>query len=118
MKNFVQPGESVEFTAPVAGVVSGRPVLIGNLLVVPAVTAAGGARFNGITCGVITYAKQASQAWDEGEIVYWDQDLGLFTTSAGDNFQAGVATVATGAGADETTGTVRLDGIGRASETT
>ena len=118
MRNFVQPGESVEYTAPAGGVVSGRPVQIGQLLVVATVTAAEGARFNGLTVGVITYTKIGSQAWAEGAIVYWDADPGRFTTVAAGNLQVGTATEAVGAGAGETTGTVRLDGIGRSQEDT
>ena len=118
MKNFVQPGESMEFTAPGGGVVSGRPVQIGQLLVVATVTVAAGERFNGLIEGVITYTKIGSQAWAEGAIVYWDADPGRFTTVAAGNFRAGVAAEAVGAGAGETTGTVRLDGVGRVQEDT
>jgi predicted RecA/RadA family phage recombinase len=118
MKNYVQSDGLIEYTAPLGGVVSGRPVTIGNLLVIATVTAAAGARFVGLTEGVIEYAKAPSEAWDEGEIVYWDEDLKRFTTSAGDNIQAGTATIAVGSGAGETLGTVRLDAIGRVNETT
>jgi len=41
MKNFVQPGESVEFTAPVGGVTAGVGVQIGQLLVIATVVDAG-----------------------------------------------------------------------------
>lgn len=116
MKNYVQPGESLEFTAPSGGVVSGRPVQIGQLLVIATVTAAEGVRFNGITCGVISYTKAGSQAWTEGAIVYWNGTV--FTTSAAGNFQAGVAVEAVAGGAGDTTGIVRLDGIGRPDEDT
>ena len=47
MKNFVQPGDVVELTAPSGGVVSGTVYLIGALVVVATVTAAEGAKFNG-----------------------------------------------------------------------
>jgi predicted RecA/RadA family phage recombinase len=118
MKNFVQPGDSVEFTAPGGGVTSGVGVQIGQLLVIPTVTAAAGARFNGLITGVITHAKAPSQAWAEGAVVYWDDANSRFTTSSVGSMQAGVAVVAVGAGAGETTGTVRLDGIGRAHDGT
>jgi predicted RecA/RadA family phage recombinase len=108
MKNFVQPGESIEFTAPSGGVVSGRGVLIGDLLVIATVTAAEGARFNGLVEGVITHAKAPSQAWVEGARVYWDEGNHRFTTVAAGHVGAGYAVAAVGAGADETTGTVLL----------
>jgi len=116
MKNYVQSDDPLEFTAPVGGVTSGVPVQIGNLLVVAAVTVLAGVRFVGKTRGVFSYTKAASQAWAEGAIVYWDGTA--FTTVAAGNFQAGVAVVATGAGAGETTGVVRLDGIARPDEDT
>jgi predicted RecA/RadA family phage recombinase len=118
MKNFVQPGDSVEFTAPGGGVTSGVGVQIGQLLVIAAVTALAGARFNGITRGVITHAKAPSQAWAEGAVVYWDESAKVFTTVSIGNLQAGIAVAAVGGGAGETTGTVRLDGVGRAHDGT
>lgn len=114
MKNFVQPGESVELTAPAAGVVSGVGVQIGELLVIATVTktaaqvTAGDDRFNGLVEGVITHTKVGSQAWAEGARVYWDEGNKRFTTSAPGNLPAGYAVAAVGAGADETTGTVLL----------
>src|SRR5688500_2203087 len=98
MKNFVQPGESVEFTAPVGGVVSGVGVQIGSLLVIATVTAAAGARFNGLVEGVITHAKAPSQAWTEGANVYWDNANKRFTTSAAGNLPAGYAVAAVAGG--------------------
>lgn len=118
MNNFKQPGDSIEFTAPSGGVTSGTPVLIGQLLVIPAVTAAQTIKFVGKTTGVFTVTKVGSQAWVEGAIVYWDAGNSRFTTVAAGNFRAGVATVAVGSGAGETTGVVRLDGVGRVTEDT
>ena len=108
MKTFVQPGESIEFTAPVGGVTSGVGVLIGDLLVIATVTADADARFNGLVEGVVSHAKAASQAWAEGVGVYWDNAAKAFTTTAAGNKFAGYAVVATGAGAGETTGVVLL----------
>ncbi len=118
MKNYVQSDDQLEYVAPMGGVISGRPVTIGNLVVVATVTAAAGARFVALAEGVIEYAKAPSQAWDQGEIVYWDEDLKIFTTSAGDNIQAGTAAKSVGGGANDTLGSVRLDAIGRINETT
>jgi len=117
MKNFVQPGESVEFTAPVGGVTAGVGVQIGQLLVIATVTAAAGARFNGLVEGVITRAKAGSQAWAEGAQVYWDESAKVFTTVAAGNLPAGVAVAAVAGGAGDTTGTVLL-GRGAAQEAT
>jgi predicted RecA/RadA family phage recombinase len=118
MNNFVQPGDSVEYTAPAGGVVSGTPVLIGQLLVVPAQTALVNVKFVGKTTGVFSVTKAGSQAWTEGAIVYWDSGNARFTTVATGNFRAGTAVEAVGAGASLTTGTVRLDGVSRVQEDT
>ena len=118
MRTFVQPGESVEFTAPSGGVVSGVGVQIGQFFVIATVTAAEGARFNGLCEGVVTHAKPGSQAWAEGAAIFWDEGAKLMTTVSAGNLQIGVAAAAVGSGVSETTGTVRLDGVGRAHDGT
>jgi predicted RecA/RadA family phage recombinase len=111
MKNYVQPGEVLEFTAPSGGVVSGTGVLIGSLLVIPTVTAAEAATFNGLACGVVTHAKTSAQAWTEGVKIYWDNSAKVMTTSAGGNTLVGVAAAV--AANPSATGKVRLDGVAR-----
>jgi len=108
MKNFVQPGESIEFTAPSGGVVSGRGTKIGDLVVIATVTAAEGARFNGLTEGVISHAKAPSQAWAEGDRLYWDEGNKRFTKTAGGNTFAGYSCGIVAGGAGDTTGVVLL----------
>jgi predicted RecA/RadA family phage recombinase len=108
MKNFVQPGESIEFTAPAGGVVSGRGTKIGDLVVIATVTAAAGARFNGLTEGVISHAKVGSQAWSEGDRLYWDEANKRFTKTAAGNTFAGYAVADVAGGASDTTGVVLL----------
>lgn len=110
MRNFIQPGEVLTFTVPVGGCVSGTPYLIGALVVVATVTANAGDRAEFKANGVFDFPKAASQAWAEGAIVYWDNAAKNFTTTVGSNTKAGVAVLATGAGAGETTGRVRLHG--------
>lgn len=112
MDNFIQPGNVVEFTAPAGGVTSGVPVQIGQLVVVPAVTAAADARFNGQIVGVFTMPKATGEVWAEGAVVYFDAIEGEFTRTAAGNIQAGAAVAA--ANTSATTGLVRLDGIARA----
>jgi predicted RecA/RadA family phage recombinase len=57
--------------------------------------------------GVVSYTKTGSQAWAEGQLVYWDGSV--FTTGGG--FLAGFATKAVAGGAGDTTGELYLDGI-------
>lgn len=111
MINFIQPGDVLDFTAPAGGVVSGTPVLIGALLVVPQVTAAATVLFAGVVVGVVSAPKAASQAWTEGAIVYWDDTAKVFTTAAAGNTRAGVAAEAVAGGAGDVIGIVRLDGV-------
>ena len=114
MINFVQPGEVLTLTAPSGGVVTSTCYKIGSLIVVATVTAAEAAQFAAfVGPGVISYAKPGSQAWTEGAKVYWDDSAKNFTTTSGGNTLAGVAVEAVGAGAGETTGKIRLDGVAR-----
>src|SRR4029450_10691319 len=91
MKNFVEPGDVLEFTAPAPGVTSGVGVKIGDLLVIATVTAATGEKFNGLVDGVVEHAKLAAQAWTQGQQVNWDTANSRFTTVTTGNFRAGVA---------------------------
>lgn len=116
--NIQQPGDIVELTAPSGGVTSGVPVQIGQILVVPLATAAQTVKFSARITGVVSYTKVGSQAWTEGAIVYWDSGNARFTTVATGALRCGVAVVAVGSGAGETTGVVRLDGVARVQEST
>ena len=109
MENFVQPGESLEFTAPAGGVTSGTGVKIGDLLVIATVTAAATEKFVGQRVGVVTHAKLAAQAWTEGQQVNWDNTNLRFTTVTTGNFKAGVAAAV--AANPSTTGKVLLHGV-------
>lgn len=108
--NFVQPGDTLELTAPGSGVVSGTPVQIGQVLVIPMVTAAATLPFNGMTRGVFDLTKIGSQAWVEGALVYWDSGNSRLTTVGPGNLLVGFAVAVVGSGAGETTGRVMLTG--------
>lgn len=111
MNNFIKPGTTMTFTAPGGGVVSGTVYLIGALLVVATNTVAAGLPFEGLVEGVISHAKAASQAWTEGQAVYWDNTAKVFSSAATVGFfRAGVAAEAVAGGAGDTTGKVRLTG--------
>lgn len=109
MKNFVQPGDVLEFTAPAGGVVSGTGVKIGDALVIAAITAAVGEKFTGARTGVVEHAKVAAQAWTEGQQINWDNATKLFTTVTTGNFKAGYAAAA--AANPSSTGFVVLSGV-------
>lgn len=116
MNNFVQKGDTMNFTAPGGGVVSGGVYKIGQLLVVACHDADATDTFQGQVTGVFSVTKVGSQAWTEGAVVYWDNGNTRFTTTASGNLQAGCAVEAVGAGAGETTGIVRLNGVARPNE--
>jgi predicted RecA/RadA family phage recombinase len=88
---YVEPGEVLEFTAPSGGVVSGAPVLIGSLLVVPAADVAQTLPFEGAMRGVFDLPKATDDAFAAGAKAYWDNSAKKLTTTAGGNTLVGVA---------------------------
>lgn len=115
-QNFVKSGDVVTLTAPSGGVVSGMLYVIGGLPVVALTSAAQGAPFEGKTTGEFDLPKVGSQAWTEGVRVNWNASTGAASTAATAGFfPIGVATRAVGSGAGETTGRVRLNGVGVAA---
>lgn len=94
METYVQPGKTLNLTAPGGGVVSGTGVLIGALFVVPTVTAAAGEKFSAFVAGVIEHGKVSAQAWTEGQRLYWNAGLSQVTSVATDGVFIGVAAAA------------------------
>lgn len=109
MKTFVQPGDVLTFTAPSGGVTAGTGVKIGDILVIPTMTAAVGEKFTGVRTGVVEHAKFSAQAWTEGQQVNWDDINKRFTTVTTGNFKAGVALAV--AANPTATGQVVLSGV-------
>ncbi|QRM55142.1 DUF2190 family protein [Sinorhizobium sp. BG8] len=89
MKNFTQPGDVLDVPAPSGGVVSGKPVIIGSLIGIAALTAAEGVTFPLQRTGVHTLAKTSAQAWTVGAKIYWTGTEAT-TTSSG-NTLIGIA---------------------------
>src|SRR3990172_11099650 len=108
MKAFIQPGDVLESPAP-ANVTAGTGVKIGDLLVIPLVTVLSGAKFNGLTRGVVDHDKLDAQAWTEGQQVNWDDTNKRFTTVTTGNYRAGVAVAV--AANPTATGLVLLAGV-------
>lgn len=107
MKNFVQEGDMITITAG-ADLTSGAGVLTGSIFGVAAADIANGASGEVKTSGVFDLDKAPSQAWTVGAKVYWDAANARCTTTASGNTLIGVAVLAVGSGAGETTGRVRL----------
>lgn len=107
MKNFVQPGANLTLAAPYA-VTSGAGALIGSIFGVASEALDSAETGVFVVEGVFDLAKAASQAWTVGVKVYWDNTAKNCTTTSSANTLIGVAVVAVGSGAGETTGRVRL----------
>jgi len=116
MKNFIQPGKVMDFTAPTGGVTGGTALKIGGLVVVPAADADQTKTFSGHTTGVFTLDKKTGETWAEGDVLYFDNATGAFTkTSATGLFKAGVAADVVATGTD-VLAAVRLDGVSAVAE--
>ncbi|MFN3943899.1 MAG: DUF2190 family protein [Allosphingosinicella sp.] len=96
MKNFVQEGVSLDWTAPAGGVTAGKAVKIGAAIVMPATDAAEGERFAGWVEGVYEVDKATGAAWAEGDALYLLADGSAFTKTASGNTKAGYAVVPEG----------------------
>lgn len=116
-KKFVQEGDILELIAPTGGVVSGLVYQIGQCLVMAMDTVAQTLKFRGKTRGVWQVTKIGSQAWTEGQVIYFDKENARFTSVATASLRAGLAVAPLpGAGAGETTGYIFVPGMSNADE--
>jgi predicted RecA/RadA family phage recombinase len=107
MKTGIQVGNILSLTAPAGGVVSGVPVIINDITVVPATDAAVGLPFEGAVEGVYEVPKTTPEVWAEGEKIYWDPGTSKATNVVGALFKMGV--VAKAAVSAATVGNVKLE---------
>lgn len=107
MKNFIQPGCTVEFAAPYDRL-SGQGALIGTIFGVATMDVLSGARAPFALDGVFELTKADSQAWTEGAKIYWDNTAKNCTTTAMSNTLIGVCTEAVANTAGLVLGRVRL----------
>lgn len=107
MKNKTQCGDVLTLTAPSGGVTSGTAYLIGGLLAVATISADAGDDFTAERTGVFTLPKTTSQAWTQGQLLFWDDANSKFTNVAASGLVPAGAAVAAAASAD-TTGSVLL----------
>ena len=107
MKNFVQPGDSINVTAPYA-VSSGQGVLVGGLFGVAAFDAALSTTLEIQTEGVFDLTKEPALAIAQGARVFWDNTNRRVTTTSNGNFPIGAATVA--AATSDTNVRIWIDG--------
>ncbi len=113
MKTYHQKGEVMTLTAPSGGVVSGVPLLIGSLFVVPMISAAEAELFSALAEGVVSYTKTSAQAWTECLKVYWNTSTSKFDSDGTTGPLVGVAAAV--ADNPSTLGYVRLNGVAPAT---
>lgn len=115
--NYIQEGDVIEFANSGAAIASGDVVAVGNQVGVAMVDIAATSGSGSVQmCGVFSLAKVGSQAWSQGDLVFWDKTNLRFTKTASSDADcaAGIAWEAVGSGAGETTGKVLLKpGFGR-----
>ena len=75
-KNAIQNGLVLSLIAAAAGVVSGTPLLVGALFVVPSTDAAEDEPYEAHTVGVWEFPKVPADAPTAGAPAYWDESAG------------------------------------------
>lgn len=106
MKNFVQPGDVLDYT-PTAAVAAGTPVPLGKRVGVVVNSLAANQLGAVRVSGVVVLPKVAADALGQGDLVYLTAE-GLITKTATSNTPAGYA--AYPAAADAATVSVQLNG--------
>lgn len=105
MKNYLEEGETVVVTAP-EDVDSGEFIKVGELYGVAPVAAASGGEVVLNRCGVYELPKTTSEAWTQGQKLFWNSSTKKFTTDASKTPVQAVAFAA--ADAADTLGNVLL----------
>ncbi len=108
MKNYVQPGNTVSFTAT-ADVVSGAVVIVGALVGIACGDVANGAQGEMQVCGVFELPKTSANTPAQFAKAYWNAGAGEVTTTASGNTLIGVFMDALAGGTD--VASVRLNGV-------
>lgn len=98
MKNFVQEGNVLDYTAG-AAVASGAVVVIGVRVGIAVKDIAVGETGPLRVKGVVELAKLTTDTPAQGALLYWDAANSRLTTTAGGNVLAGYAAQAAGNGA-------------------
>lgn len=91
MRNYVQPGDTLDLTAPSGGVISGQATLFGAIFGVAATDAAQGKKVAVKVEGVFNLPKATGAGIDEGAKVYWITADKKVTATAGSNTLIGHA---------------------------
>jgi predicted RecA/RadA family phage recombinase len=98
MKNFVQPGKNMTVVAPVGGVESGLPYLVGSLVGVATGSHAAGESYEMALEGVFELPKAGATVIAHGAKVGWDATGKLVVAAGAGDFDIGHAFAAAGNG--------------------
>lgn len=80
-KKYIQPGEVITFTAG-ANLVSGQPVVIGEMVGIVQNDVLNGAQGEAAIVGVWEVVKAAGATWTKGQKLFWDKTNLNFTPTA------------------------------------
>lgn len=98
MKNFLQPGNSLDLIAPAGGVISGLGYVLGSILVFAQATKAAGETFAGVNEGVIKAAKLTTDVMAVGVKVNYNNTNKEFQIATSDLDGTGIVVEAAGNG--------------------
>lgn len=107
-QSFQQPGKILTLVAPYDRASSGLGAKVGAFFGVSTKAVLSGAEGEFETEGVHGLAKTASQAWSQGDRIYWDDSNKRCDSDSSVGMFIGVATEAVAGGAGDTTGYVKL----------
>lgn len=108
MKNYLQDGDTVVIASSPEAADSGEFLVSGALSGVAVAAADSAAAVTLKRNGVFEMLKTTSEAWTQGQPLFWNASTKKFTTTAAGNTRRGVAWAA--ADSADTTGEVLLDG--------
>jgi predicted RecA/RadA family phage recombinase len=111
MKNFVLEGDVINYANSGSAIASGAVVQIGETVGVAATDISATTGTGAVLLeGVFSLPKVGSQAWSQGDKIFWDHtNLYCTSTPSSDaDTVMGIAFEAVGSGSGETTGLVKL----------
>lgn len=97
MKNYVQPGATLDLTAPAGGVTSGQGVIVGSLFGVAATDASAGEKVAVSVEGVFELPKATGASLAEGAKAYWTSTGDISGTATGNTLVGHVVEAASSA---------------------
>lgn len=91
MNNFIQHGNSIQFAAPVGGLIGGQLYKVGTFIVCIVATVLEGEQAVGHLTGVYTVPKATSLVINQGDQLYWDDTNKVVNKTSSGNTYAGKA---------------------------